>query len=87
MREMIALAEPAATTQAGLRARIERELRGNILPFWNAHVVDHRKGGIFARIIPDGHKSVDRLPEGWLRDLKSFGGVLYLQQIRARYVK
>ena len=50
MREMIALAEPVAGTQAGIRARIERELRGNILPFWSAHVVDHSKGGFYGAL-------------------------------------
>ena len=37
----------------GLRAKIEGELRGNILPFWMDHVVDYRNGGFYGRVDND----------------------------------
>jgi mannobiose 2-epimerase len=36
-----------------LRARIERELLGNILPFWMERTVDHRNGGFYGRVDSD----------------------------------
>ena len=39
-------------------ARIERELRENILPFWMRHVVDREGGGFYGKIDCDGR--IDR---------------------------
>ncbi len=36
-----------------LRQRLERELRGNILPFWMEHVVDPQSGGFYGRLDND----------------------------------
>lgn len=33
-----------------LKERMEGELRGNILPFWIAHTVDHQDGGFFGAV-------------------------------------
>ncbi len=39
---------------AALRAAIERELRGNLLPFWRDRSVDHARGGFIAEMANDG---------------------------------
>lgn len=36
-----------------LRQRLERELRGNILPFWMERVTDHQQGGFYGRVDSD----------------------------------
>lgn len=42
---------------AGLRSRMERELRENILPFWITHAADHLRGGFHGAI--SNHLVVD----------------------------
>ncbi|HEU5080889.1 MAG TPA: AGE family epimerase/isomerase [Opitutaceae bacterium] len=38
---------------AAWRESIEQELRGNILPFWIKHTVDHERGGFYGEITND----------------------------------
>ena len=38
-----------------LRASAERELRGDILPYWATRAVDREQGGFFGAISVDGH--------------------------------
>ena len=45
-------------TKRDWAARIERELRDNILPFWMRHAVDRENGGFFGKIDCDGR--IDR---------------------------
>ncbi|MFN8501399.1 AGE family epimerase/isomerase [Kouleothrix sp.] len=53
MIDQIELAEPLAAISCDLRARVEGELRGNILPFWSAHMVDAAKGGFYGALTND----------------------------------
>lgn len=53
MIDQLAITEIEPIVSHDLRARVERELRGNILPFWSAHVVDHAKGGFYGALTND----------------------------------
>ena len=44
---------------AALRAAIERELHGNLLPFWREGREDRERGGFIARMANDGSVDVD----------------------------
>ncbi len=41
-------------TRQDWAARIEKELRENILPFWMRHTVDRENGGFYGKIDCDG---------------------------------
>jgi mannobiose 2-epimerase len=46
-------ANPPLITKTELRAQIEQELTGNILPFWMAHTVDRANGGFYGALTND----------------------------------
>lgn len=48
-------ATPVSPVPANLRARVQDELLGNILPFWMRHAVDRTRGGFYGALTNDLH--------------------------------
>jgi cellobiose epimerase len=47
------MSEVQTLSKPGLRQQVERELTGNILPFWMTHVVDEVNGGFYGAVTND----------------------------------
>jgi mannobiose 2-epimerase len=78
----------------GLRERVERELRGNILPFWLKYAVDDEYGGFRGQIANDltidplAHKGLilnARILWTFAKAYKVYGDEIYLRTARRAY--
>jgi len=78
----------------GLRERVERELLGDILPFWLNYTVDHEYGGFRGQIANDltidplAHKGLilnARILWTFAKAYKFYGGNVYLRTAQRAY--
>jgi len=78
----------------GLRERVERELLGDILPFWLNYTVDHEYGGFRGQIANDltidplAHKGLilnARILWTFAKAYKFYGGDVYLRTAQRAY--
>ncbi|HYW66296.1 MAG TPA: AGE family epimerase/isomerase [Candidatus Dormibacteraeota bacterium] len=78
----------------GLRERVERELLGDILPFWLKYAVDHEYGGFRGQIANDltidplAHKGLilnARILWTFAKAYKVYGGDVYLRTAQRAY--
>jgi len=78
----------------GLRERVERELLGDILPFWLNYAVDHEFGGFRGQIANDltiaplAHKGLilnARILWTFAKAYKVYGGAVYLRTAQRAY--
>ncbi len=78
----------------GLRERVERELLGDILPFWLNYAVDHEYGGFRGQIANDltidplAHKGLilnARILWTFAKAYKVYGGDVYLRTAQRAY--
>lgn len=86
--------QPGSGTAATFRERVERELRGNILPFWLKYAVDDQYGGFRGQIANDltidplAHKGLilnARILWAFSKAHKGYGGEVYLRTARRAY--